>query len=349
MIPHSKVMLEEEDFADVVEVLRSGKLVQGSVVSSFEFEVAKFIGVKHAAAVNSGTSALHLSLIALGVGVGDEVILPSYVCTALLNAIRYVGANSVIVDIDPHTYNITSENIQASLTNKTKAIIVPHMFGLPADINSIISLGIPVIEDCAHSIGAMIENKCIGSFGDLSICSFYATKMLGAGEGGMVLSDDHHLIDIIRDLRSYDEKDVYQVRYNYKFTDIQAALCKSLLKKLPLLIKKRKEIAIIYNNRLKNAHVKIPVVLKGYDHIYYRYVVSTDNQSKFIEEMYKMNIECVKPVFKPLHKYSLESGYPATNSVWERSVSIPMYPNLSLKEVDLVVGAVKTLSMKGVI
>ncbi len=153
MIPHSKVALEEEDLAGVIGVLRSGQLAQGRVVSSLEEKSASLIGVNHAVAVSSGSAALHLSLLSLGVGEGSEVILPSYVCTALLNAIHYVRATPVLADIDPNTYNITSENIKKVITYKTKAVIVPHMFGLPAHIDAILSLGIPVIEDCAHSIG----------------------------------------------------------------------------------------------------------------------------------------------------------------------------------------------------
>jgi len=172
MIPHSKVALEEEDLAGVIGVLRSGQLAQGRVVSSLEEKSASLIGVKHAAAVSSGSAALHLALLSLGVGEGSEVILPSYVCTALLNAIHYVGATPVLADIDPNTYNITSESIKKVFTHKTKAIIVPHMFGLPAHIDTILSLGIPVIEDCAHSIGATVNGRKAGSFGLVSILSF---------------------------------------------------------------------------------------------------------------------------------------------------------------------------------
>jgi perosamine synthetase len=229
MIPHSKVVLEEEDLAGVIKVLRSGQLAQARVVSSLEEKSASLVGVNHGVAVSSGSAALHLSLLSLGVGKGSEVILPSYVCTALLNATHYVGATPVLSDIDLNTYNITSGNIEKAITDRTKAIIVPHMFGLPADIDAILSLGIPVIEDCAHTVGATVNGRKAGSFGLVSILSFYSTKMLGAGEGGMVLSNDRRLIETIRDLRAYDEKETYVVRYNYKLTDIQAALIASQL------------------------------------------------------------------------------------------------------------------------
>lgn len=343
MIPHSKVALEEEDIAGVIGVLRSGQLAQGRVVSSLEEKSASLIGVNHAVAVSSGSAALHLSLLSLGVSEGSEVILPSYVCTALLNTTHYVGATPVLADIDPNTYNITSENIKKVITDKTKAVIVPHMFGLPAHIDAILSLGIPVIEDCAHSVGATVNGRKAGSFGLVSILSFYATKMLGAGEGGMVLSNDRGLIEGIRDLRAYDERESYTVRYNYKLTDIQAALVASQLNKLSAFIQNRKEIAAIYNHGLKRAGVRLPLVPEQREHIYYRYVILLENSLEFMKEMQKRGIECRRPVFKPLHRYLSLPGYPITDEVWERAVSIPIYPSLTVEEAHRIVDAIKAI------
>jgi len=343
VITHSKIVLEEEDLTSVIKVLRSGLLVQGKHVSSLEHNIASFIGVNHAVAVSSGTAALHLSLLSLGIGDGCEVIIPSYVCTALLNAIKYVRATPVLVDIDSGTYNIKVESIKRAINNRTRAIIVPHMFGLPADIDSIVSLGIPVIEDCAQCVGAKLKGRYAGSFGLLSIFSFYATKMLGAGEGGMVLSNDRDLIETMRDLRDYDEKETYTVRYNYKLTDIQAALAESQLQKLPSFIEKRKEIARVYNDGLKGLRVSLPVVPEGREHIYYRYVIIPENPLKFMEEMRKRGIECRRPVFKPLHRYLKLAGYPITDDVWEKAVSIPIYPFLKEEEVHGIVDAIKEI------
>ena len=343
MITHSKVVLDEEDLAGVTKVLRSGLLVQGRYVSSLEHNIASFVGVNHAVAVSSGTAALHLSLLSLGIGDGSEVIIPSYVCTALLNAIHYVRATPVLVDIDSGTYNIKVESIKRAINDRTRAIIVPHMFGLPEDIDSIVSLGIPVIEDCAHSVGAKLKGRYAGSFGILSVFSFYATKMLGAGEGGMVLSNDTNLIATIRDLRDYDEKETFTVRYNYKMTDIQAALSESQLRKLPSFIEKRKEIARIYNSGLDGVGVTIPVVPEGREHIYYRYVILLESPVTFMEEMRRRGIECRRPVFKPLHRYLQLSGYPMTDDVWEKAVSIPIYPSLRVEEAHLIVDAIKTI------
>lgn len=343
MITHSKVVLNEEDLTGIINVLRSGQLVQGKIVSLLEEKIASYIGVNHAVAVSSGTAALHLSLLSLGIGDGSEVIIPSYVCTALLNAIHYVRATPILVDIDPDTYNIDIENIKKAINDRTRAIITPHMFGLPSDIESILSLGIPVIEDCAQSVGARFKDRYTGAFGILSIFSFYATKMLGAGEGGMVLSNNLDLIETIRDLRDYDEKKTYAIRYNYKMTDVQAALCESQLKKLPSFIEKRKGIAELYNNELEGMVCRIPMVPEEREHIYYRYVMLLENPVQFMEEMRKRGIECRRPVFRPLHRYLKLHGYPTTDDVWEKAVSIPIYPSLKVEEANLIVETIRKI------
>jgi dTDP-4-amino-4,6-dideoxygalactose transaminase len=342
MITHSKVVLEEDDLAGVQAVLGSGQLAQGKIASSLEKKTASFVGVNHAVAVSSGTAALHLALLSLGIGHGDEIIIPSYVCTALLNAIYYVRATPVLVDIDPSTYNIKFENIEKSISDNTRAIIVPHMFGLPADIDNIVSLGLPVIEDCAHSVGAKFKDKPIGSFGRLSIFSLYATKMLCAGEGGLVASNDLDLIEHIRDLRDYDEKESYTVRYNYKLSDIHAALGQSQLNKLPMSIQRRCEIAKVYDTGLEGVATHIPKAPQGKGHVYYRYVIAVEDPTRFIEGMREKGIQCRRPVFKPLHRYLNLLGYTATEDAWSKAVSIPIYPSLTEDEAHRIVKAVKT-------
>jgi perosamine synthetase len=198
MIPHSRPTIDQEEIAVVTDVLESGQLVQGEQVLHFEQSLAALIGVKGAAAVSSGTAALHLALLALQVGEGDEVAIPSFVCPALLNAIRYVRAVPVLADIDPETFNIGVVDLKRRLTRKTKAIICPHMFGLPADIREIVALGVPVIEDCAQSLGSRYGEAPAGSFGALSVFSFYATKVICTGEGGMVTANDRRLSERLR-------------------------------------------------------------------------------------------------------------------------------------------------------
>ena len=342
MIPHSRPTLNRSDYRAVMDVLKSGLLTQGEQVVRFEKDLSSFIGVAGGVAVNSGTAALHLSLLSIGVGHGDEVIIPSYVCSALLNAVRYVDAVPVIADIEPRTFNIDADKIPQLLSKRTKAIIVPHMFGLPADMEKILAFGVPVIEDCAQSLGSRYKGKYVGSMGLLSIFSFYATKIIATGEGGMVLSGDSSLLAAIRDLRDYDEKDGYAVRYNYKMTDIQAALGISQLSKLPVFLKKRRRIADLYGRKIRaRPEVQIPFVPEGREHIFYRYILLMDHPVTFNKEMLKRGIVCRRPIFKPLHRYlGLTDGYAATDRIWERAVSIPLYPSLKKGEIDEIVEGV---------
>ena len=329
MISHSRPTLDDSDRKAVLSVLESGHLVQGEKVACFEKKLAAFIGTKSGVAVSSGTAALHLALLGLEVGPGDEVIFPTFVCGALLQAVSYVGATSVLADIDSRTFNVDAGDLKKRVTKKTKAIIVPHMFGLPADMEEILSLGIPVIEDCAQSIGAKYGNAKAGSLGKVSIFSFYATKMLATGEGGMVLSGDEDLLERVRDLRDYDEREDHQLRFNYKMTDMQAALGISQLKKLPLFIWRRREIAECFNRCLDGGNALPPDAPPGREHVYYRYVILHEGDStSFIHEMRKKGVDCRRPVFKPLHRYLNISGYPVAEDIWRRSVSIPLYPSM---------------------
>ena len=342
MISHSRPTLDQEDMQAVLTVLTSGQLVQGVQVQAFEEEVSSYLGVKGAAAVSSGTAALHLALVALGVGERDEVIIPSYVCTALLNAIHYVRATPVIADIEGETFNISVSDVKRRLTKRTKVVIVPHMFGLPADLSEMASLGVPLIEDCAQSIGSRYRGTCIGGFGILSVFSFYTTKMIASGEGGMILSNQADLIEKIKDLRGYDEKEAYRVRYNYKMTDLQAALGRSQLRRLDLFIRRRQEIAQQFNQTLPESGVQIPVTPPGREHVYYRYVILLDRSEDFMRRMRERGVDCRKPVFKPLHEYLTLSGYAVTRQIWGKAVSIPIYPALTDQDVAGVIEEIKS-------
>jgi perosamine synthetase len=341
MIPHSRPTLDDADAQAVLAVMKSGLLVQGEQVAGFEVALSSFIGVRHGAAVSSGTAALHLSLIALGVGTGDEVIIPSYVCSALLHAVHYVGALPVFADIEEDTFNISAADIKKRITKKTAVIIVPHLFGLSANLTEILSFGIPVIEDCAQSLGSHYMGRCTGSFGVLSVFSFYATKMIATGEGGMVLSNDAGLIERIKDLRAYDERHDHQLRFNYKMTDLQAALGRNQLKKIDLFMSRRRDIAGRYDRMLKNTGVRIPFTPPDCSHIYYRYCVLDGQATRFMDEMNQEGIACRRPVFKPLHRCMNRGGYGATDRIWEKAVSIPIYPSLTDEEVMKIGNAVE--------
>jgi dTDP-4-amino-4,6-dideoxygalactose transaminase len=348
-IPHSRPTLDEADRQAVLDVLQTGRLVQGEQAAGFEADMSAMIGVSHAAAVSSGTAALHLALVALGAGDGDEVICPSYVCSALLHAVRCVKATPVIADIERDTFNIDVRDVKKRMTARTKAIIVPHLFGLPADVAELTSLGIPVIEDCAQSLGSHYRDRYTGSFGVVSMFSFYATKIIAAGEGGMLLSRDAGLIEKIRDLRDYDEREDDALRYNYKMTDMQAALGRSQLRKIDGFIQRRKEIAGHYDLILKKMGLPIPVVPPERGHIYYRYVILLDQLQAFMEFMDQSEVVCRRPVFKPLHRYLGLSGYSVTEDIWKRAVSIPIYPSLTERELSVIVESMSQSACLGVV
>jgi dTDP-4-amino-4,6-dideoxygalactose transaminase len=342
MIPHSRPTLDEGDLSLVSEVIRSGQIVQGEVVEKFEKRVAKFIGVHGAVATNTGTSALHLSLLAIGIKKGDYVAIPSFVCTALLNALSYVGARPILVDIDPETYNIDIRDLKKRVKRSTKAIILPHLFGLPADIDKILSLGIPVIEDCAQSIGAVYKGRKTGSFGKLSCFSFYATKVLSTGEGGMVVSDSKSLLNKIRDYRNYDNKKNYSVRYNYKMTDIQAAMGIAQLKKLNSFLLKRVNIAKRYSSVLQGFCDVPSIRYKDRKHIFFRFPIQIQGSvSTALSFFSERGVTCARPVFKPLHKYLQINGFPNTDTVWNNTISIPIYPSLTDKEICKILNVLR--------
>ena len=342
MIPHSRPTIDETDILAVASVLRSGNIAQGSVIEKFEQELAGYIGVKGGVATSSGTAALHLALLAMDITGKDTVALPSYVCTAVLNAVHYVGSSPLLIDIHPDTFNMDVEDLKRRLTPQVKAIIIPHTFGLAADLEEIMALGIPVIEDCAQSIGATYRNKLTGSFGNMSIFSFYATKMITTGEGGMVVSNSEEFLGKIRDLRDYDNKGNYGTRYNYKMTDFQASLGLSQLKKLNHFIEIRRKIAQRYNIELKNL-CSLPVSHKNDSkHIYYRYTIKLRRDvESFLKLSKEKGINCERPVFKPLHRYLNLSGFTNTDRVWENAVSIPIYPTLTEKNMNTIIEFVK--------
>jgi perosamine synthetase len=344
MIAHSRPTLLENDFTSALKVLKSGHIAQGNQVAEFEEGLATFIGMKGGVATSSGTSALHLALLALGIKEGDEVVVPSYVCSAPLNAINYVRATPVLVDINPSTFNLSVRKLIKRVTKNTKAIIVPHLFGLPAEMDEILSLGVPVIEDAAQALGGIHKAKKVGSFGLLSVFSFYATKVITTGEGGMLLSNSEDLLEKVRDLNDYDKKRDYKLRYNYKMTDLQAALGISQLNKLPMFLKRRKDIAYQYSSALKECPVILPSEHPDSTHIYYRYVVQVEgNVKNYIELLQKEGICCDRPVYRPLHHYLELDNCLETDRVWNTALSIPIYPSLSDGDVEKVIQALKRI------
>jgi dTDP-4-amino-4,6-dideoxygalactose transaminase len=272
----------------------------------------------------------------MGIGPKDQVIIPSYVCAALLHAVKYAGAQPVPAEINPLTYNIDPDDVKKRITNRTRAIIVPHMFGLAADLDRLLKLDVPIIEDCAQAVGGTYRQKPLGTFGDAAIFSFYATKMMATGEGGMVTSNSPEFTARIRDLKTYDGKMADMVRYNYKMTDIQAALGEVQLARLPYFIAQRRKIARKYSENLKSLNIKLPLEIE--EHIYYRFVIGLETDcERFIRKLAQEAVGCARPVFLPIHRHLKKDGYPVTDKVWHTSLSIPIYPSLNNSAIERVI------------
>ena len=343
-IPHSRPTLGEAEAKAVAEVVRSGWIAQGTQVAAFERAMATVTGQAQGVAVSSGTAALYLALMALGTGSGDEVVIPSYVCTALWHAVRLIEATPVLVDIEPATYQLSPQAVARALTRRTKAVIVPHMFGLPADIDTFKSHGIPVIEDCAQTLDVTVRGTPVGGVGKLTICSFYATKLLTAGEGGMVLGHDESLMSRVRALRQYDEPDAPERAFNYKMTDMQAALGLCQVARLESFLARRRAIAARYHEAVRQADLTPPGGPAGLEHGYFRYVLRLSGPvGPALDRAHKLEIGCQRPVRLPIHRYLGLSGFPETDAAWERALSIPLYPALTDHEVERVVSALPAI------
>ena len=259
MIPHSKPLIGEEEIGAVTGVLRSGMLSQGAEVAAFEEACAGLVGRRYGVAVNSGTAALHLALIALGVGGEDSVAIPSYACAALVHPVHWQHADTVLCDVGAD-WNLDVGEVPGT----AKAVIVPHLFGKRCDVAGM-PQGPVVIEDIAQSIGG--GTGCASA---VSVASFYATKLLTTGEGGMLLTDDVGIAELARDLRDYDNRDDFRVRYAYKMNDLQAALGRVQLVRLPEFVARRREIAASYSAAFSGFPLELPDPV---DHVFFRYAV----------------------------------------------------------------------------
>ena len=340
LIPHSHPSLGEAEVQAVADAVRSGALAQGEQVAAFECAMARVTGQEQGVAVSSGTAALFLALKGLGIGAGDEIIFPSYVCAALWHTVTQVGATPVLVDIEPETYHLSPGAVTRAITNKTKAVIVPHLFGLPADLSELEQSGIPIIEDCAQTVGVSMGGRPVGSVGDLTVCSFYATKLLTTGEGGMVVGRSEPLMARIRALRQYDEAEILAPAFNYKMTEMQAALGLCQVGALPHFITRRQAIAVRYTAALRGLQTTPPMGASGRDHLYYRYVIRLPHSvESAITAFAERGIVCRRPIFKPLHRYVGLQGFPGTDVAWERALSIPIHPSLSDHDVERIVEA----------
>lgn len=344
IIPHSRPTIGNEEVQALTAAVRSGQLAQGPRVKEFERGVAALVGVAGGVAVSSGTAALELALLVLGIGAGDEVILPSYVCAAPWLAVVRVGATPKIVDIEPASYAIDPAEAKKALSAHTRAIIVPHMFGLPADLTGLQALGLPLIEDCAQTLGATESGRQVGSVGAVTVCSFYATKLLCTGEGGMLLSNDRTFLEKGRALREYDEEPVLErASFNHKMTDLQAALGVSQLGRFHSFLDRRAVIAAAYRSALGQISLELPVIPPGRSHIYYRFAVRLTRGSRPLDEVMarleQRGVQCRRPVFRSLHRYLGLEGYSVSEEAGRTVLSLPIYPSMTDEEIHRTIRA----------
>ncbi len=353
-------VIEDDDVEAVVSVLKSGWLAHGPVVESFEKMFANYIGVEHAAAVSNGTVALMLSLKALGIGNGDKVLVPDYTFIATATSALMVGAIPVFVDVNYETFNIDIDDLQKKISETSaKAIIAVHLFGHPADIKAIKDIasdkGILLIEDAAQAHGAEAWGKKVGSFGDAAIFSFYATKNMTTGEGGMILSNNKQFIEKVKLLRNHGQVARYvheELGGNYRITSIQAALGLTQLRKLDRLNEIRRRNAMILTNELTKlkGYVETPYEAQWAKHVYHVYALkllpSVDREC-VIKCMQSAGIETAIHYPLPLHKQPLfqKLGYKEccinSSVLSQRELSIPVHPKLSENDAKFVADVCK--------
>jgi perosamine synthetase len=351
-IPHNLPVIFDEEITEVKNLLSKSELTLGNKVREFE-EVFKRYTSLPSVAVNSGTSALHLALEVLKIKENSKVLIPSYTCITVALPILYQRATPILADVQLD-YNISIDEIKL-LTNDIQAVIVPHMFGQPADIITIKEYceekEIYLIEDCAQSLGAKYEDKKVGTFGDISIFSFYATKMITSIQGGMICSRNKEWIEEIRRLIEPEgDPEDDSIRYRYTMSDVNAAVGITQLKKIDKFIKKRRKIAAIYREELEEVNLLLPAEKPKRKHVYHRFIVRTNlRPDKIIGRLYKKGIEAKRMHYPPLHrrkllkKYGILSKYPITDKLAETSISLPIHPSLSDEEVLYIAASLKEI------
>ncbi len=348
IIPHNRLTYGIEEEKAVLEVVRSGCWAGGNFTNQLEKQIGQYTKSNYVAAVSSGISALRLALLGIGITPKDEVIVPAYSCVALANAVLSVGATPVPVDIQKNTYNIDIECIKKAITPKTKAIIAVHTFGQPSQIEEIISLGYKVIEDCAHCLGINYKGKYtikpIGSWANVAITSFYATKLIGAGEGGAVLSSDSRVIDLTKKYRDYSDQMPSAYRLNDKMNDLEAALAFTQLQKLDFFNKRRAEIAERYLAELDKIIPISNLPSNEIERVWYRFVIKLPNSislTKFKDYLWeKYSIKTDEPVFS-WHSNMNTNLLPNTIKAFEKCLSLPCYPTLTEEEQSHIIKSIK--------
>jgi dTDP-4-amino-4,6-dideoxygalactose transaminase len=353
MIPAAKPIIGDDERAAVDRVLRSGMLAQGPEVAAFEEEFSKHVGGRHCVAMNSGTSALHLGFIAAGIKAGDEVIVPSFSFAATANSVALAGGVPVFGDIDPKTFNLDPDHAESLITSKTKAIMPVHLYGHIAAMDRFAEIGekhgVQIIEDAAQGHLASLNGKNSGEFGTVASFSFYPTKNMTAGEGGMVVTESAEIARTLRLLRNQGQEIRYRneiIGFNTRMTDIHAAIGRVQLAKLPAWTKQRQENAAYLDANIKG--VVTPFVAPGSTHSYHQYTIrvpggNANVRDKFMEELTKRGVGSGVYYPTPIHRlpsFNLKLDLPETEKLVTECISLPVHPSLTKDELATVAQAV---------
>lgn len=368
-IPLMSPNITEQDIEAAVSVLRSGMLVQGENVAALEGEVAEYLQVKNVVAVSNGTATLHLALIALSIGVGDEVIVPAFSYVATANVVEIVGAKCVFVDVKRDTFNIDVSQIEQAITPRTKAIIPVHEFGLACDISDLMKIAqkrnLYVIEDAACALGATENGKFVGTFGDVGSFSLHPRKAVTSGEGGLLTTNDDELAEKFRVLRNHGietrdgKMDFIAAGFNYRMTDFQAALVRGQFARLEEIIAYRNELAEVYFENLQNAtEISLPALAENKNHTWQTFhsVLGEDlNRGAFIEKLRDKGIgtnygaQCIPHQTYYRGKYNLncEKLFPNALRAERQGLALPIYEKLAPSQIEFVAESLKaSLSSK---
>jgi perosamine synthetase len=359
-IPLSAPDIQEEDIEAVASVLRTSRLSMGPKLEEFENAIARYVGARHAIGVSSGTAGLHLCVRALGIGAGDEVVVPSFAFIAVANAVRYERAIPVFVDVEPQTLNLDPERIEAAITPRTKAILVVHTFGCPANLSEILAIArrhrLYVVEDACEAIGAEYDGRKVGVFGDAGVFAFYPNKQITTGEGGMIVTENRDIAAAARALRNQGRADSgnwfehSDIGYNYRLAEMNCALGIAQLKRIEAILPRRETIAKKYDEKLKgNENLILPPLTVPRRKIsWFVYVVrlsedfSQLHRDWIAKEMDRRGIACGR-YFAPIHLQPAyrdasvpSAGLEVTEREASRTLALPFFNRLEEQQIDEV-------------
>ena len=368
-LPYGRQCVDDEDIAAVTAVLRSDWLTTGPVVDAFENDIAQFTGARHAIAVSSGTAALHAAMHAIEIGPGDEVIVPPLTFAATVNAVLYCGGTPVFADIDPNTFCIDPARVKECVTPRTRAVVAVDYAGQPCDYDALRRItdshGLALVADACHSLGAEYRSRKVGTLADITMFSFHPVKHITTGEGGMTVTADAQLAKRMRMFRNHGISSDHRQRsesgtwfyqmeelgFNYRLSDIQCALGRSQLRKLPGWLVRRREIAARYDASFRNSGVVEPLtVVPGNCHAYHLYVVRVQGDAPAVKRARVFdalrqagigaNVHYIPVHLHPFYRRKFSTGpglCPIAEDGYERLLSLPMFPQLTDSEVDYVV------------